>query len=250
MTSATVHAHPRLAVPSAVAAGGRATDALLLATVLTVSFAKLQMSADLAMSDAVYGVGAGIFFVGYGLCEIPSNLLLARFGARVWIARIMVTWGLISMAMMFVEGPVSFYVLRFLLGVAEAGFLPGIIYYLGHWFPRLHRARAVSWFMIGIPLSLVFGGLLWPIAWLWAFTRPVAYKAAYGTDKHEEWHETMGEKAKAGELLQHELDHLKGELDQMAARGALSPALKQLRADLAAVAPEQGAKPAAAGGNA
>jgi D-galactonate transporter len=127
---------------------------------VNVSFAKLQMSTDLAMSDAVYGLGAGIFFVGYGLCEIPSNLLLARFGARVWIARIMVTWGLISMAMMFVQGPVSFYVLRFLLGVAEAGFLPGIIYYLGHWFPRLHRARAVSWFMIGIPLSLVFGGPL------------------------------------------------------------------------------------------
>ena len=87
---------------------------------VNVSFAKLQMSADLAMSDAVYGVGAGIFFVGYGLCEIPSNLLLVRYGARIWIARIMVTWGLISMAMMFVEGPVSFYVLRFLLGVAEA----------------------------------------------------------------------------------------------------------------------------------
>ena len=127
---------------------------------VNVSFAKLQMSADLSMSDSVYGLGAGIFFVGYGLCEIPSNLLLARYGARLWIARIMVTWGLISMAMMFVEGAFSFYVLRFLLGVAEAGFLPGIIYYLGHWFPKQHRARAVSWFMIGIPLSLVFGGPL------------------------------------------------------------------------------------------
>jgi MFS transporter, ACS family, tartrate transporter len=127
---------------------------------VNVGFAKLQMNADLGLSDTAYGFGAGIFFVAYALCEIPSNLLLARYGARVWIARIMITWGLISSAMMFVQGPTSFYVLRFLLGAAEAGFLPGIIYYLSHWFPRLHRARAVSWFMIGIPLSLVFGGPL------------------------------------------------------------------------------------------
>jgi D-galactonate transporter len=127
---------------------------------VNVSFAKLQMSADLGMSDQVYGVGAGIFFVGYAICEVPSNLLLARFGARVWIARIMITWGLISAAMLFVEGATSFYVLRLLLGVAEAGFLPGIIYYLSQWFPRSHRANAVSWFMIGIPLSLVLGGPL------------------------------------------------------------------------------------------
>jgi D-galactonate transporter len=127
---------------------------------VNVGFAKLQLNADLGFSETIYGIGAGIFFVGYGLCEIPSNLLLVRFGARLWIARIMITWGLISVAMMFVQGTASFYVLRFLLGVAEAGFLPGIIYYLSQWFPRLHRARAVSWFMIGIPLSLVFGGPL------------------------------------------------------------------------------------------
>jgi len=127
---------------------------------VNVGFAKLQMNADLGMSDTAYGFGAGIFFLGYALCEVPSNLLLVRYGARVWIARIMVTWGLISAGMMFVQGEISFYVLRFLLGVAEAGFLPGIIYYLSQWFPRLHRARAVSWFMIGIPLSLVFGGPL------------------------------------------------------------------------------------------
>jgi ACS family tartrate transporter-like MFS transporter len=127
---------------------------------VNVGFAKLQLNADLGFSETIYGIGAGIFFVGYGLCEVPSNLLLVRYGARVWIARIMITWGLISVAMMFVQGTVSFYTLRFLLGVAEAGFLPGIIYYLGHWFPRPHRARAVSWFMIGIPLSLVFGGPL------------------------------------------------------------------------------------------
>ena len=127
---------------------------------VNVGFAKLQMNDDLGFSDTMYGIGAGIFFVSYGLCEIPSNLLLARFGARLWIARIMITWGLISIGMMFVTGVYSFYSMRFLLGVAEAGFLPGIIYYLSQWFPRHHRAKAVSWFMIGIPLSLVFGAPL------------------------------------------------------------------------------------------
>ncbi len=134
---------------------------------VNVGFAKLQMNGDLGLSDTAYGLGAGIFFIGYGLCEIPSNLLLVRFGARIWIARIMITWGIISSAMMFVQGPWSFYVLRFLLGVAEAGFLPGIIYYLSQWFPREYRAKAVSWFMIGIPLSIVFGGPL--SGWLLGF---------------------------------------------------------------------------------
>jgi ACS family tartrate transporter-like MFS transporter len=127
---------------------------------VNVGFAKLQMNADLGFSETIYGIGAGIFFVGYGLCEVPSNLLLVRFGARKWIARIMITWGIISVGMMFVQGVTSFYVMRFLLGVAEAGFLPGIIYYLSQWFPRAYRANAVSWFMIGIPLSLVFGAPL------------------------------------------------------------------------------------------
>jgi ACS family tartrate transporter-like MFS transporter len=108
----------------------------------------------------VYGFGAGIFFIGYALFEVPSNLILARVGARLWIARIMITWGILSVAMMFITGPVSFYVLRFLLGVAEAGFLPGIIYYLGNWYPAKDRARAVSWFMLAIPLSTVVGGPL------------------------------------------------------------------------------------------
>jgi D-galactonate transporter len=125
-----------------------------------VAFAKLQMNSDLGLSEAAYGLGAGIFFIAYALCEIPSNLLLVRFGARIWIARIMITWGLLASGMMFVQGEWSFYVMRFLLGAAEAGFLPGIIYYLGDWFPRAERARAVSWFMIGIPLSMVFGGPL------------------------------------------------------------------------------------------
>ncbi|MEO8313777.1 MAG: MFS transporter [Pseudomonadota bacterium] len=127
---------------------------------VNISFAALQMNADLGFSSKVYGLGGGIFFLGYALFEVPSNLILARVGARRWIARIMVTWGLLSIAMMYVEGKWSFYALRFALGVAEAGFLPGILYYLGAWFPKAERARAVSWFMLGIPLSTVFGGPL------------------------------------------------------------------------------------------
>jgi len=134
---------------------------------VNVGFAKLQMNADLGLSDTAYGFGAGIFFLAYAACEIPSNLLLVRFGARRWIARIMITWGLISAGMMFVQGEISFYVMRLLLGAAEAGFLPGIVYYLSQWFPRAERARAVSWFMIGIPLSIVFGGPL--SGWLLGF---------------------------------------------------------------------------------
>jgi ACS family tartrate transporter-like MFS transporter len=127
---------------------------------VNIGFAALQMNADLGFSAAVYGLGAGIFFAGYALFEVPSNLILARVGARRWIARIMITWGLLSVAMMWVEGKWSFYCLRFALGVAEAGFLPGILYYLAAWFPKAERARAVSWFMLGIPLSTVLGGPL------------------------------------------------------------------------------------------
>ena len=127
---------------------------------VNIGFAALQMNRDLGFSAAVYGFGAGVFFIGYALFEIPSNLILARVGARLWIARIMITWGVLSVAMMYVSGPTSFYVLRFLLGVAEAGFLPGIIYYLGNWYPAKQRAKAVSWFMLAIPLSTVVGGPL------------------------------------------------------------------------------------------
>src|SRR5512132_817229 len=102
---------------------------------VNVGFAALEMNRDLGLSPAVYGFGAGIFFIGYSLFEVPSNLILARVGARRWIARIMITWGLIAAGMMFVRGPLSFYVLRFVLGVAEAGFFPGIIFYLSQWFP-------------------------------------------------------------------------------------------------------------------
>jgi ACS family tartrate transporter-like MFS transporter len=105
----------------------------------------------------VFGFGAGLFFVSYFLFEVPSNLLLAKFGARRWIARIMVTWGLLSAAMVFVQGPYSFYALRFLLGFAEAGFFPGIIYYLVCWFPSSYRARMMALFTAGIPLSTVIG---------------------------------------------------------------------------------------------
>ena len=125
---------------------------------VNVGFAALQMNGDLGFSATVYGFGAGVFFVGYAIFEVPSNLVLARVGARRWIARIMVTWGVIAVAMMFVRTATSFYVLRFLLGVAEAGFLPGIIYYLSYWFPAAQRARAVSIFMMGIPLAIVVGG--------------------------------------------------------------------------------------------
>src|SRR5262249_46791209 len=119
---------------------------------VNIGFAALQMNKDLGFSNAVYGFRAGVFFLGYFLFGDPSNLVLARVGARLWITRIMITWGVLSIAMMFVNGAYSFYTVRFLLGVAEAGFLPGILYYLGFWFPAAERARAVSWFMLAIPL--------------------------------------------------------------------------------------------------
>jgi len=125
---------------------------------VNVSFAALTMNADLAFTPLVYAWGAGIFFIGYFILEIPSNIALHRFGARRWIARIMVTWGLISAATMFVTGPNSFYAIRFLLGVAEAGFFPGIILYLTYWYPAKYRARVMSAFILGAPLSAVFGG--------------------------------------------------------------------------------------------
>ena len=106
----------------------------------------------------MYGFGAGIFFVGYFLFEVPSNLIMARVGARAWIARIMITWGVISAAMMFVRGPLSFYALRFLLGLAEAGFFPGMILYLTYWFPGRERAGAISLFMTAVALAGVVGG--------------------------------------------------------------------------------------------
>ncbi len=107
----------------------------------------------------MYGLGAGLFFIGYALCEVPSNLLLLRFGAKRWLARIMFTWGLLAAAMMFVRTPLEFNVLRFLLGMAEAGFFPGVLYYLTLWFPAQMRARAVSRFYIALPLGSVVMGV-------------------------------------------------------------------------------------------
>ena len=127
---------------------------------VNVGFAKLQMSEDLGFSEAVYGLGAGLFFIGYFLFEVPSNLALTRVGARVWIARIMATWGVISASFMFVDSPTAFYVLRFLLGAAEAGFYPGVVYYLTTWFPAQRRGRVMTVFMAAIPVAGVFGNPL------------------------------------------------------------------------------------------
>lgn len=127
---------------------------------VNIGFARLQMVADLRFSETVYGLGAGIFFIGYFLFEVPSNLILHRVGARVWIGRIMISWALVSAAFMFVRTPLMFYSLRFLLGVAEAGFFPGIILYLTYWYPGGRRARIMALFMVAIPVSGISGGPL------------------------------------------------------------------------------------------
>ena len=127
---------------------------------VNVGFAALEMNADLGFSSTVFGFGSGIFFLGYCHFEIPSNIILERVGARLWISRIMVTWGLISVSLMFVRTPAAFYLLRFLLGVAEAGFFPGVIYYLSLWYPAGHRARAIAAFMTAIPVTGLIGGPL------------------------------------------------------------------------------------------
>lgn len=145
-----------------------------------VAMAALQMNRDLHFSATAYGLGAGIFFIGYCLLEVPSNLMLARVGARRWIARIMISWGVIASAMLFVRTPIQFYSLRFLLGAAEAGFFPGIIYYLSQWFPGPARGRAIALFAIAIPLSGAVGnplsasllgldGTLRLAGWQWLF---------------------------------------------------------------------------------
>ncbi|MCA8071913.1 MFS transporter [Burkholderia vietnamiensis] len=127
---------------------------------INIGFAQMQMKHDLGFSDAMYGLGAAVFYVGYVFCEVPSNLLLARFGARRTFMRIMLLWGLASTGMMFVSQPSHFYVLRFLLGVFEAGFFPGIVLYLTYWFPSNRRAAAISVFFAGVAVAGVLGGLL------------------------------------------------------------------------------------------
>lgn len=126
----------------------------------SVGYAALQMTGSLGLTAAQFGLGAGIMFVGYCLCEVPSNLAMYRFGARLWMARIMITWGLAAAATAFVVGPYSFYVVRFLLGVAEAGFFPGVIFFLTLWFPARYRTRVLAWFTVATPVSFLVGGPL------------------------------------------------------------------------------------------
>lgn len=127
---------------------------------VNVGFAKLGMSAELGLSEAAFGLGAGIFFIGYFLFEVPSNVLLHRLGARAWIARIMISWAVISAACSMINGPVFFYIARFLLGLAEAGFFPGILLYLTYWFPSARRGQIIAVFMMAIPLAGLVGGPL------------------------------------------------------------------------------------------
>jgi ACS family tartrate transporter-like MFS transporter len=147
---------------------------------LNVSFAALQMNRQLHFSASIYGLGAGLFFLGYAACEVPSNLLLLRYGARRWLARILFTWGLLAAGMLLVKTPREFYLMRFLLGMAEAGFFPGVIYYLTQWFPSGEQARAVSRFYVAFPIGaavmgavagaiLRLDGRLGLAGWQWLF---------------------------------------------------------------------------------
>ncbi len=147
---------------------------------VNVGFAAITMNRDIGLTAQAFGIGAGIFFFGYAMFEVPSNLALFRFGARLWIARVMITWGLVSGATAFVQGPITFYVARFLLGLAEAGFFPGIILYLSYWFPTRHRGRVTALFMIAAPLASMIGspisafllglqGFLGLHGWQWVF---------------------------------------------------------------------------------
>lgn len=158
---------------------------------VNVGFAAPQMNRDLGFSPYVYGLGAGVFFIGYCLFEAPSNLILHRVGARLWIGRIMITWAMLAGAMAFMRTPVSFYVLRFLLGVAEAGFFPGIVYYLTGWAPAAHRARLIGLFMTAIPLSTALGapissfilaldGVFGLAGWRWLFLLETVPSLALG----------------------------------------------------------------------
>ena len=158
---------------------------------VNIGFASLTMNKDLGLSPYIYGLGAGAFFWGYFLLEVPSNLILDKVGARRWIARVMVTWGLVSGAFAFCTGPVSFFTLRFLLGLAEAGFFPGMILYFTYWFPPSHRARIVAGFMAAIPVSIGLGapvstglleldGTFGLAGWKWLFLCEAAPAVIFG----------------------------------------------------------------------
>ena len=127
---------------------------------VNIGFAALEMNRELGFSPEIYGLAAGMFFWGYFLFEVPSNLMLEKVGARLWMCRICVTWGILSMLTAFVQGPVSLYVLRFLLGAAEAGLYPGMVLYMTYWFPASSRARFIAMFLAGVPLSVVIGAPL------------------------------------------------------------------------------------------
>jgi ACS family tartrate transporter-like MFS transporter len=170
MRKATWHLIPLIALGYGIAYMDR----------INISFAALQMNQNLRFSNTVFGIGAGIFFLSYAVCEIPSNLLLYKMGARRWLSRIMLTWGLLAVGMAFVHTPWQFYGVRFLLGMAEAGFFPGILFYLTQWFPSNLRARTISRFYVALPLSAVFmggvagalfklDGLLGMRGWQWLF---------------------------------------------------------------------------------
>ena len=138
---------------------------------VNIGFAALTMNKDLGFDPQVYGLGAGIFFWGYFFFEVPSNLMLEKVGARLWMCRIMLTWGLVSMVTAFVQGPVSFYVLRFLLGAAEAGIYPGMILYMTYWFPQGTRARFIAMFLAAVPAASVIGAPL--SGWLLGIEAPL-----------------------------------------------------------------------------
>jgi ACS family tartrate transporter-like MFS transporter len=156
-----------------------------------IGFAALTMNKDLGLSSYIYGLGAGAFFWGYFILEVPSNLILERIGARRWIARIMITWGIVSGCFAFVEGPASFFTLRFLLGLAEAGFFPGMILYFTYWFPPYHRARVIAGFMAAIPVAIGLGapasiallgldGAFGLAGWKWLFLCEAAPAVIFG----------------------------------------------------------------------
>src|SRR5260221_7308679 len=174
---------------------------------VNVGFAKLQMLTDLHFSEAVYGLGAGIFFIGYFVFEVPSNMILQKVGARWWFARIMLTWAVLSAATMFVPTPIQFYSIRFLLGVAEAGLFPGVILYLTYWYPAQRRGRIMALFMTGLPMAGVIGGPLsgWIMqmmggvyglaAWQWLFLLEAVPSVYWGSASSSTWTTELTEHA-------------------------------------------------------
>ena len=189
---------------------------------VNVGFAALTMNKDLGLSSYVFGLGAGAFFWGYFILEVPSNLILERVGARRWIARVMVSWGLVSGAFAFINGPTSFFILRFLLGLAEAGFFPGMILYFTYWFPPSHRCRITAGFMAAIPVSIGLGapistalleldGVLGIAGWRWLFLCEAAPAVIFGIIT---WFYLTDRPAQADWLSAEERGWLAGEMER------------------------------------